>query len=45
MTEIALMLDLPNLVEVVHVELPDEGGVVAMLEVEWQHSFGEEILI
>lgn len=31
----------PRLVEVIHVELPDEGGEVVVLEEERKYPFGE----
>lgn len=34
-----LALGVPGLLEAVHIELPDEGGVVVVLEIAWEDFF------
>jgi len=45
MVEVALSVTLPDFVEIVHIKLSNEGGVIAMLKVAGQNLSSKAVLV
>ena len=45
MMEITFSIALPNFMEIIHVELSNKGGIMAVLKVMREYKFGKDFLV